>query len=397
MVSPDACRDRFVGSHAEGSGHAVASGVTETAHFRGDGIVDLVTLIRLVLRRWVVVVPVLVVTVGAAVWMQRAAEPRYVTSGSVLLTSPEVRGSSGTAVDLPLIATSVEAQAGRIVSEREVVAGIDVEVVGDRLLRVQAIGGQRAGLESAVLDVLELLREHVDRQQDGVSESQRMRASLLGEGVTVEAGSSGGGFTASGNVVIEDPFAGVPNPYLASAGTARVLEVLAEGPSLRQQVEALGGSVDYEVTQQPRDPAPLLFVTVRGSDPRQVRGTFEHVTRLMEGELTERQERAGIAASRQVGLELLAAPSEVSDESGPLDRSVVTVLGLGGAAALGLALMAESITARRRTRDRGVGSPPERPAPRDAEPLDAEPEGSAGDPWAVPSLRGASGSDHDAA
>jgi capsular polysaccharide biosynthesis protein len=55
--------------------------------------VDLLTTIRILLRRWFVVVPALLVTAGGAAYAMQAVSPSYEASGAVVLLGPAVAGA----------------------------------------------------------------------------------------------------------------------------------------------------------------------------------------------------------------------------------------------------------------------------------------------------------------
>ncbi len=160
-----------------------------------------------------------------------------------------------------------------------------------------------------------------------------------------------GSWSASVTAFLNNPVDGSTNPYQPNAATGRLLEVATSGDAGRvEMAERVGDDVAYSITQTARDAAPLLRIVTIGTDPEQVIQAFYEVHDLMSEELDRRQDDADVSPEERLSVEIVDAPVGVFDLSPPVDRAAFGVVLLGGALAFGLALVAESISNRRRMR-----------------------------------------------
>ena len=87
-----------------------------------------------------------------------------------------------------------------------------------------------------------------------------------------------------------------------------------------------------------------------GDSEAEAQETFEGVVALARDELDRRQDAYDVPASERVDLHELSVAPEPTPLSSELLRPMLMLAGLGGAAAVGLALLADNIATGRRRR-----------------------------------------------
>lgn len=310
---------------------------------------DLLTLIRIVLRRWYVTMPVLLVAFGLALYVQSTIPEKYEARGSVLLEDPRLDPSR-----LPASFVHTGAILDRFEESDAptVVATGDTRVVPrprDRwTLEITAVGSDPNDVESSVRATMDWVSAEVANLQDeeDVAEEERLRVSILTPAVAAEP-QPGGNYEAVGEVILRDPADGIDNPYTAGGGTTSLLQAVVGSDSGRARVnERTAPGVGFDIATT-RDNASIIMITTTGSDPAALFDAFDVVRDALASELDARQERAGVLESRRIIITDLARPQAVVDVSPPLSRAVAAIIGLGGLVALGLAVAVESIADRR--------------------------------------------------
>ena len=329
---------------------------------------DILTIARSVFRRWYVVLPIVVGAMAVAFYISSTIPPQYEARGQILLASPDLDPSN-----LPRSSVDLSELAGQLVTDAvqaPLLVGdtsLEVSASGDSLSLVLRSSSPTDSLASNQ-NVVAWLNEQVeDRQEDGGFEPDervvlRSATQELGEEGALPDGESDGGAasadeaTVATTVQIDDPAARVVNPFGASNQTARVLTVAIQSDEGRRRVaERTGPGVAFTLGQDARDAAAILTVTTIGADPQAVLDAYDHVTAEIRASLAEREERAEVPPTRRTRIEPIAAPQTVSDVSPPLDRSVAAIIGLGGLAAVALAVMLDSFAGRQRAAEDGIG------------------------------------------
>lgn len=309
---------------------------------------DLLTLIRVVLRRWYVALPIILASMGAAWWVQSNTPPTYEATGSILLASPELDPSR-----IPFVVADVGARVSEL-DEPEVLqqlaeqdASFAVEPVDTTTLTIRAVGEAPEAAAETVENVVSWLRTEIEASQTAstIPADERVEVRTL-HPVVVPEEQDDGSFRAEATVLFIDPTAGTVNPYGPTASTGRLLEVSLESDSGVERIEAQAADgIEYDVDQYSRD-APILTVTVLGHDPGGVIEAFTIIHGELGADLERRQARAEVPSSRRVTTEVIAAPEFVEDVSPPVERSAAVFLAVGGLLAIGLALLVENIAAR---------------------------------------------------
>lgn len=310
---------------------------------------DLLTVVQIVLRRWLVWVPVLIATIVVAVAVDRTIPPAYEAQGSVLLARPELDPSRFPQAATYLAGSLERIDAGRLGGSS---SELTVNPIDRSVVEFVAVANTESTAVSAVGRAVTWLREDIESAQTEatVPESERLivRENAAGIGVTDLAD---GRLSASLVVELIDPTAGASNPFNASEATGRVIEVAVESDAGQLRFEELAGpGIGYRISQATRDAAPIMTITTTGADAQAVLAAFDQVRGLLDEELDRRQARAQVPLRQRVTVEVLAEPQRIEDVSPPLSRAVAGVVALGGLLALGLSLLVDGIAQRRATR-----------------------------------------------
>lgn len=317
---------------------------------------DFISLIQTLLRRWLVVVPVLVLTMVVAGLLATRVEPTYEAVASALLIS------QGTTADGAEADTLMPAMASALV---QTLRGADVrtkveESAGDATyelilsedgstLRVEATSNDADVAVAASSTVIEEAQAQLIAVQEALNIAAARRPSLSAIGEPSAVTNETGGYTATGTAVFVAPGA-EPPAYPASDFTGRVLEELINSPRGRAAVRAAGATAEYEFSMIPRDVAPVIYVKASGPHPDDVMATVTGVLDVLDDELVKLQDDAGAPESSWTYLNRLSVPETVVLATSNLLRPLVMVLALGGLAAVGLALLVDGIMTRRKGR-----------------------------------------------
>lgn len=173
---------------------------------------------------------------------------------------------------------------------------------------------------------------------------------LVGEGVAPEYEVTGTALITPGRT--PSP---VPNPYGGQDQANAAVAIVLNSAEKRGTVVAEGLVGEYQVSNQSR--STIMNMTVRSGDAERALATGHRIFEMATEELASRQSGAGMPASSQYRLDVLAAPTVVNAVyDGKLQSQAITGL-LGASAALLLAVLFDDIVglyrrgrARRRSR-----------------------------------------------
>ena len=313
---------------------------------------DLLTIIRIVFRRWYVTVPILIVTMVVAFAVQSATPPQYAATGTVMLEEPQF--------DPSRLPTSV-VNSSVLIDRFEAAGALNEVVVGGTRLVPQIsdmssiellAGGDDPGdVAQSVERAMEWLASEAEALQDEheIWDDERLRPVILTPRIATEQ-QPDGGYQATGVIALRDPAAGTGNPFSAGGATTSVLQAVLTSDAGRERVnERTVSGVGFTLSTA-RDNAAIIDITTTGSDRQGVLEGFEVVADVLAEELDARQARAEVPTSRRLEITVLAAPARVVDTSPPLSRAVAAVVALGGLLALGAAIAVDGVVARRRSR-----------------------------------------------
>lgn len=307
---------------------------------------DLFELIKVILGRWRVVVPILLVTVGVAYLVQTTTPSEYEANGIIGIETPELDAAQDTtaAVDPVALADGIQLDGDA--------AGRDYTVValGGANYQVSASASTSTQAADDVEAVVAQLAERVTSLQEGNSVAANERSELrLVDPRIIPEPQPDDSWLATADLFLYDPSQAMANPYLPNSSTGRLLEVALMGDAGQASYAQLAGEgVTVQVGLEARDAASLIEIVVTGPDPERVIEGFYHASDIMAEVLEQRQERANVLPGQRLTLGVLDAPLGVVDQSPPVNRATAGVIALGGLMALGLALGMEGLERRRK-------------------------------------------------
>lgn len=319
---------------------------------------DILEILRIVARRWVFVVPVLIVTGVAAVVIASNTEPTYEAAAITVVKGPNVASTDDaatTAIAPSIIRTIMASPAERAEVQQEAEgADFSVKARGDGTLRVTA----RSSTDGRVVPAVEAV---VDRMSAVVRERSERSGNVsildvLAE--PVQERRSDGSYVASASTSIMPVRASgdaMTSPFYA----ARMLEASTLDATVRRNIVEPGSGATFEVAQQPRDEAPLLFVTATAPTAKGALRTMDSAVSELRSVLADAQ--AGTAPGDAddaflTTLDVVSRPGEASLESTNLLRPLIVIIGLGLMASVSLAVLVDAF-ARGELRSWGTREP----------------------------------------
>jgi capsular polysaccharide biosynthesis protein len=339
---------------------------------------DVFSIVRVLIRRWYVVLPLLFLAGIAAFGAASRMEPEYGASGSVVVID---RISAGNPVGPAVLAEIV--QDGAIRNElrsRGADAGYQIAVGDEGILKVVANSPDPQQAVNTVGAVLDMLAEQMESRQAAGDVSAELRAKIepLSRPVAAEVVPGTTQWRAFGSVRVVGAGVGDGGPF-SSRSTTLLLASVLESHTVSSRLAAEGATASYEVTTT-KD-SPLVEVTATGTDPEVVTGTVSAVMEASKREVAGLYELAGVGGTSNFGVERLSEPVATVQSRGVF-RSVVVLLVLGVAVAVGAALLVESMSEWRRAHRRGKepdapvagaeDQPVEAPEPAPPVPADAD-------------------------
>lgn len=305
-------------------------------------VVDTVNLIR---RRKVVVIPVLVITAVAAIYMLVVMPPGYSAIGSVLVKDAIAETSP---VSPALFAESLQDQEARSEIRNNGADSAYSVSAADDLLLVRATGNTAVQAVATVNAVLGSMsgRLAVMEAEAGVDPTLQSTVNVINAPET--AISTEAGFEASGSAQIEGANASA-TPVDGETMRDALVQVLSSA-DIRRAIADEGGEADYEFGFQKG--SPILEIEATGTDGDE---TVETVGLVISEAATQSERLAddlgGQKASGALTEDLVVPDSAVADRRGPL-RSVAAIGVVGVGLALSLAVAIEAYAEwRRRVND----------------------------------------------
>lgn len=143
------------------------------------------------------------------------------------------------------------------------------------------------------------------------------------------------------------------NPYLGFNSslmvTSKVVGGILDAPDTRREYQQDGLIADYAVEIDTQ--APIVMLSVEGAPDAPVLKTLRRLVEDAEQSLLELQNEADAPDGELIRQKVIALPSEPESSSGKLMRLLLLVAGLGGAAALGGAVLFDAMASRRTYND----------------------------------------------
>lgn len=316
---------------------------------------DFFELAKILLRRWYVVVPVVVFAVVAASLVAQRIPDEYVAEGSFAVTTTQASVS-----DQVLAEVARDGSNRAALREQGADAPYTVRVSRGGIIRVEAEASSADDVVTTVREVLGMLDGHYqDLQADeGIPEERRGVVQVLNRpiGATSKMVQTGPEsverrYTASGSA--RTVFPG-PSTRVEDAPPLRtVLLERLRSAGFEETAEAAGAQTSYEVDQEHES---LFRITATGSEPRAAVRTFEAVTDAAAQELASVKGIVDLGPSADVAIKPVAVPAEATAESTRQIRAMVAIAGVGLVVAVLLALLVEGLAQRRRRHDAPFGS-----------------------------------------
>lgn len=321
---------------------------------------------RALYRRWIVSVPVLVLTAIAVVVVVSTADTTYEATATLLLAEPEIVGSSDEDPDEPAQATPLSPTAiaeiaeGDRVRSRVIPEGSDADYSitprDNRILRIEATSQDEAIVVTTANQVIDEIVDILG-EMDSAESSTNLEGEILARPtrarqrlVAIGAGETAVEYYASGSVLVsieQEAVVSQANPYAASGGTLRVIEEVASTESVKESVLASVEGADYVIAFTPRDLAPIMRVTATAPQPETTLDALDAALGFLDDELAGRQEITGAEPATWLRWQRLDIPNEPEEVSPNLRRPVATIVVLGLVGAASLAVLAESVVTYR--------------------------------------------------
>ena len=319
---------------------------------------DLVTLFRLLLRRWPVVLPVLAVTVLAGGYLVLNPASSYATTGlNYLATVPG--GDDVDALEPLSPETTADALASLLSQPSVRSTAVADGVSGDFSTSLSLAGSvitlditaPSAELASATAEYLVRLAPQLLEETFGADRAPSIRLTPLTR-VTPEDAvpNAEGAFDMELSLAVT----GVPlarsNPFPPGFATIGTLIEVGTSEAIEDAVLAVDPTATYSVTQSAARDAPLLVIAASASSPETTVEVYEVVLGALEANLTLLQDQANVPAELRTEIRVLLPPSSPIQTSASTIRPLAGIVVVGGALAVGLALAVESYVASRRKR-----------------------------------------------
>lgn len=332
---------------------------------------DLISVLKLMVRRWYIAGPVIVATLIVAFVMQSNVPREYEARGTLLLSSPEFDPSRAPQVAVELADAVARLRGPEGLAEVEAGGGMEEYTIRQRddlNAEVRVPGDSTAAATTARILMEQMGQAVVDRQaRAGIPEEERVQPQTQVSVREIEQDPDAGDDArvdfpqadrvTIGSLNLVDPARARGNPFPAGDATSRVLQLAVHSDAGRLLVRervAREELLDFEVV--PQGGPGIIEIRLTTSDPQVALSAFDVVHEVLQDELDRRQARADVPVSRRLVLEVLGAPQAPVDVTGPVDRATAAIVGLGGLLAVGLVLLVENLTPawrQRRTKRSG--------------------------------------------
>jgi hypothetical protein len=315
---------------------------------------DFISLLRIMARRWFVVVPVLIATVAFGLTFVSDPQIEFSASGSELLVidPDEAAPSRGVApsVAVGVLASSLDQQSYRSgLEERGLASDYTIEAdaasaVVSLVFRSTQTGQVLATGEAIVSEIDEVLASVL-----GATEASSVRLTPVGQLTERDVISFDDEESLTLAVAVLQATAERGNPYGPNNATVRVLLETAERPEVGEQVAQAAPTAAYDVVANPRDPAPIIDFVIVASEAADVEPAYVALGKALDEQLLTLQTDVGVVSSRTT-LMSLSPPAAFTQTSGSSVRPIAGIALLGIAVACGLAIALDSFMLRRKSK-----------------------------------------------
>lgn len=319
---------------------------------------DVIRVFQVVLRRWKLVLPILVLGLGITAVVATQIPDEYTTEGSVIVVDS---AAAATGISTAVIAEAVQDSAIRTQVAQAAGSGrYTVTAADGGILRVTAPASTAELASTTVNAVLDQLQPVVAaRAQAAGQAGPAPTIEILNRPTPDSAEAQDEVLVASGSARLVTGEA----TLLSGERASRLLAQAVSSGAVRAEVVAAGGVADYTVTTSKN--LPTLSISATGTDRDAVASTVALVVARAGAELDRLAEVAGQRAGA-VAVQPLGEPGGVAVDTTGVFRSVLALIALTGGIAIAAAFLAESLAERRRSEGSRESAPKPRRAVRPA-------------------------------
>lgn len=336
---------------------------------------DLVAVLQVLRRQWIVVVGALLLTLATAVLLSQIDTATYASRGAVVIVrGPGAAGAAGvegadpalqqTAQLLAEVAASSDAVRTSDIPG-DVTATVDPDLPILRISAVAADGASATDTAQAMVDGLSTLLDDF-RSSGEIAVADGTEIRQLVAPTEPEAGEADDGsleFTSEATLLLArtgaaDEEAGMSGIIMPSQDESFVAGVIFErlnDDAVRREMldEGAGGEFELELDES----NPLIRVEATSDDADEALLTGQVVVETMQGVAADIQEADGIPEDLRFGVEAVSYPLVPFVLDSATLRTVLVVLALGLLATIGLALMVDAAALRRELHLHPFGRP----------------------------------------
>jgi hypothetical protein len=330
----------------------VRSGVKRARNGAG---MDLVSIGGTLLRRWYILVPVVLLGLAGAYHVAATTESEYTATGTFLLTANPLEandadpepGESGPAdldgaSDATLLAAILGLDTRYIAQNADSESVFALTMIDDRTLQVEAWADDPEALE-ALLDEL--------TEQASASLAAGLRISVAGRTSpipAIEADAARGDEQAGMVIQIVGGDAAGGGGALPPEYVGRVLSELMLSRSALEEVALERSGARYSVTMQTQDLAPIVTVSAIASSPQDAIDAYQRTVEVASARLQRIHDSHQVAEGQRLLLAPLVEPSGAPMTSDQGRRPALAIVALALVCGAALAVMVDGVTRRRR-------------------------------------------------
>lgn len=302
---------------------------------------DALAALQIVLRRWKIVVPILILTAVAAVVVVRSIPDQYAAYGSaVVIDVPEDTAGQFSA---SYLAEALEDGKIRKRVRQEGGSGdYYVDALTNDIVQIGVETSQEAVAVRTVSHVLDEIEPTLNDQYEAsdVPNEDRAVVKVLSRPQGGQPSPDGGGYLAEGSAQIIHDGGSLGEQAALSAGTAYSLlaEVLRSEPVIERLREE-GLTSTYTVDQA--SDSATLRITAEGTDGQNVLDTVYGVMDVAREELAGLAALVGEEGSPPLVIQPLVEPTQPAVQSRGVLRSLAVIVFLGVVLAVGVAVLVE--------------------------------------------------------
>jgi capsular polysaccharide biosynthesis protein len=327
--------------------------------------VDLVEVFRLMLRRWPVVAPILMLTCLLGVLLIVGRADAYTATGLYYLSTDQTSPERET-LDPFVAAESLSELYDRpSVRSDLVAAGLSQDFTTQlsetaSVVNLTIRAGSPEQAQASAQRLVEL-GQTLLTSAFGEDRMASVRIRSLVEPRTTDAtGNDDGTYTIETTVVLTAVPTNRSNPFPPTTGTARSLLELAGSDEFKSIVKSVDPTATFLVATSEDGSGPILSVDATARSPQAARQVHGEIVSALQRHLTRLQNQEQVRADIRTSLQTMLEPSAPVLTPTSVVRPLAGVTLLGGALAVGAAILLETVatnrrrTLRRRSRSRST-------------------------------------------